>query len=1275
MKLLAFFCCLNPGTYSVRNDSDPCKTPDSEVRDATPLSEAGPGARPQLSTAIEEPDQDSCRAQPGADGGSGRSSQLAHGTCHPLGWDPGQPSTHASHICGFMSAVPLSGDRSPPKSCTSHKPSSDCLRVARQGLEQLMMDLRFLPDGESRLPTFYGSSNAGADPGRNFASTGTSTGTSIGTKGPLHRIQQSLQGTPGGAPAAATQRSLGEGSQRPVRSLNRASNRSIIDSGSNTVSPHLQLAKKETADCQSSVSAGYGPDKLSTSNKNQCEILGTKMSGATAGMLIGSQQLPAAGCVEPHSSGVATYGTAPAIGGAASLRSSVSLSYGLTGTTAISEAAMPVHAPASAPEAVPAVAPGSSTTQKVDSGTMLRRLMHIASYGIALAPSSIHSYVCGVLSERKPSSDHACEAAAQISGSPIMEHTGFDHVHINQKHNQGHRHRGRGRGRDMTTMAGVTPPPLLASCLLGGFEEQCGDERFERSQGRQSSCKVAAPADSSKNSDYASAVSGAMASTTGVAMDGVSSAGCDTSIGSLGSASLAGLRTASWGALAVANSCSCAEGSASGFPLQNPHAKTSAAAAATAGTSASVATAITHTLTIPVHSPIVGAGDSSCVTSADATDFIMTTIAEAVPVTEFSSVLRRSASVPVFNLERWGELGGGSDEAGRHGTGGCNIMVAGDICGAVRVPFTNHSISFLLRTVTSPSQRPAGWQTPQVLLPASHHCSLIPHPTSSGGASGAAALIVSRRQSYHHSQKLGRRGHKAYRCGDLSGSRCRLLWLPSSGGATLSSAGWGCTVGVGSGSGQKGSVSGGKALNAGPRAISSEVATGLVQDVVPCSRSSLQDGASVEAPAMHTSMAAPPARHRQPPPYASKHMSQMALLPFLHHSNSTILQVASSAPTSFNLAALSREISGLRWIGQGGGGAVFQAVWQGVSVAVKFLLTEADGMVDAAALEGVVSTVVHHPNVLHTYAFECSRLTETAFNDNELHHGSNDEDGTELLESLMESCTTISDSLNAARRVRMMQSLAAGGGGGGGGCTGVTFAPVTGGTSTTQRLSRLGMGELAPLTSVPLTSAPLAAHCSSDWVRASTAALLTEGGGGAFRGTNEEFISNGKEPAASASAKSGATATAVARLTNCLGTLSGPDGGCSAPSGTYAVPIAITTVGPAAAAAAAAAAATSSAATASTALAAEGFAAGQQSSISVLSGDGGGSGMIPRVLRNWFVDILGQQSSILPLSRAPSSSTKHKARGALHHHQLRTFSTTVPASSDADADFAIAAGG
>ncbi|PNW77120.1 hypothetical protein CHLRE_10g422900v5 [Chlamydomonas reinhardtii] len=95
----------------------------------------------------------------------------------------------------------------------------------------------------------------------------------------------------------------------------------------------------------------------------------------------------------------------------------------------------------------------------------------------------------------------------------------------------------------------------------------------------------------------------------------------------------------------------------------------------------------------------------------------------------------------------------------------------------------------------------------------------------------------------------------------------------------------------------------------------------------------------------------------------------------------TSLYPHASMLSSLNLSLLCKEIQALRWVGQGGGGAVFQGVWQGASVAVKFLLAEADSpaALEAVALEGVVSSVVNHPNVVHTYAFQCSRLTENTF--------------------------------------------------------------------------------------------------------------------------------------------------------------------------------------------------------------------------------------------------------------------------------------------------------
>ncbi|KAG2492504.1 hypothetical protein HYH03_009169 [Edaphochlamys debaryana] len=76
---------------------------------------------------------------------------------------------------------------------------------------------------------------------------------------------------------------------------------------------------------------------------------------------------------------------------------------------------------------------------------------------------------------------------------------------------------------------------------------------------------------------------------------------------------------------------------------------------------------------------------------------------------------------------------------------------------------------------------------------------------------------------------------------------------------------------------------------------------------------------------------------------------------------------------------LARELAGLRWIGQGGGGAVFQAQWQSAQVAVKFMVSPSPAHVDAAALEAVVSFAVGHPNVVSTYGFQLSRLTEASF--------------------------------------------------------------------------------------------------------------------------------------------------------------------------------------------------------------------------------------------------------------------------------------------------------
>ncbi|KAG2435901.1 hypothetical protein HXX76_007096 [Chlamydomonas incerta] len=89
-------------------------------------------------------------------------------------------------------------------------------------------------------------------------------------------------------------------------------------------------------------------------------------------------------------------------------------------------------------------------------------------------------------------------------------------------------------------------------------------------------------------------------------------------------------------------------------------------------------------------------------------------------------------------------------------------------------------------------------------------------------------------------------------------------------------------------------------------------------------------------------------------------------------------RVPLSALASLDLPRLSREVSALVWIGQGGGGAVFQGLWQGARVAVKFLLAAGPAHVDATALEAIVSLSVAHPNVVHTYCAEVARVDEAS---------------------------------------------------------------------------------------------------------------------------------------------------------------------------------------------------------------------------------------------------------------------------------------------------------
>ncbi|GLI71446.1 hypothetical protein VaNZ11_016661 [Volvox africanus] len=214
----------------------------------------------------------------------------------------------------------------------------------------------------------------------------------------------------------------------------------------------------------------------------------------------------------------------------------------------------------------------------------------------------------------------------------------------------------------------------------------------------------------------------------------------------------------------------------------------------------------------------------------------------------------------------------------------------------------------------------------------------------------------------------------------------------------------------------------------------------------------VRDAASL-VPAHSSASTAGPNNSRTTLPYlASRHMSQVAFLHMLQDGGDSDRGTSTSGPAdgtvaadnsspslsqlpllgppclqlqqfcTLDLAALSREISGLRWIGQGGGGAVFQGMWQGAPVAVKFLLGESqgepgtgpghcgggEGGVNVLALEGVVSSVVNHPNVVHTFAFQCARLTEASLAPEpevgQLDGGPLDEHGTrDLFESLLDT--------------------------------------------------------------------------------------------------------------------------------------------------------------------------------------------------------------------------------------------------------------------------------
>ncbi|GIL64007.1 hypothetical protein Vafri_17993 [Volvox africanus] len=280
-----------------------------------------------------------------------------------------------------------------------------------------------------------------------------------------------------------------------------------------------------------------------------------------------------------------------------------------------------------------------------------------------------------------------------------------------------------------------------------------------------------------------------------------------------------------------------------------------------------------------------------------------------------------------------------------------------------------------------------------------------------------------------------------------------------------------------------------------------------------------RDAASL-MPAYSSASTAGPNNSRTALPYlASRHMSQAAFLHMLQDGGDSDQGTSNSGagedtaagdntshslsqlpllPPSFlqhfctlDLAALSREISGLRWIGQGGGGAVFQGMWQGAPVAVKFLLGESQGEpgtgpnhcggggggIDVLALEGVVSSVVNHPNVVHTFAFQCAHLNEASFapepeEDAQLEGSPLDEhENRDLFESLLDTAGSYGNTEGSGagmhRGLYHLTAIAAVGGSGSSGfgaaasaATGAASrlggAGVGGRGSTSHQVSRLG---------------------------------------------------------------------------------------------------------------------------------------------------------------------------------------------------------------------------
>ncbi|EFJ44079.1 hypothetical protein VOLCADRAFT_95692 [Volvox carteri f. nagariensis] len=273
------------------------------------------------------------------------------------------------------------------------------------------------------------------------------------------------------------------------------------------------------------------------------------------------------------------------------------------------------------------------------------------------------------------------------------------------------------------------------------------------------------------------------------------------------------------------------------------------------------------------------------------------------------------------------------------------------------------------------------------------------------------------------------------------------------------------------------------------------------------------------------------------PKQAARDMSQVALMQMLHFG-STSGRVPLQHLASLNVTALSKEIRALHWIGQGGGGAVFQGVWQGAPVAVKFMLAARPEHVDATALEAIVSLTVGHPNVVTTYSFDVTRLTESSFMSDAVagtrfscrfshqHLGTTateDCSATALFNALMETETALeswtgggcgANAAAAAVRQRQQQAVCTAAGGGSRPASMVRVESLNMRVRRAQAAAALASGSGSP--------APSAEAVSADRVPGDGSG----GGGGVAVGTNSpnDCTANG---AAAAGAGAGVCASSV----------------------------------------------------------------------------------------------------------------------------------------------------